>query len=177
MRDQQVNDRRPPLPSSNRTCGFPASGFRRALLREAFARAIGSCLAFARSFARLSPSFLTAALQREFAAAKRCVVDQIVFRSISAGDSLSPLRSCQGPFAPRALPRFIATMGLSDSPAPSTCLMDSTRAWSPLSRPPAAGVSQSAQPNLPCALPPSTPEVPVTAYEHLFMAGNRLRLI
>ena len=31
----------------------------------------------------------------------------------------------QGPFAPRALPRFVATMGLSDSPAPNACLMDS----------------------------------------------------
>jgi len=32
---------------------------------------------------------------------------------------------CQGPFAPRALPRFPATMGLSDSPAPNSRLMDS----------------------------------------------------
>jgi len=31
----------------------------------------------------------------------------------------------QGPFAPRALPRFLATTGLSDSPTPNTRLMDS----------------------------------------------------
>ena len=43
---------------------------------------------------------------------------------------LSPLRSCQGPFAPRALPRFGATMDLSDSPASGVRLMDSADASS-----------------------------------------------
>jgi len=41
----------------------------------------------------------------------------MVHPPISSQDSLSPLRSCQGPFAPQALPRFIATTSLSDSPA------------------------------------------------------------
>ena len=49
-------------------------------------------------------------------------------RPISSGDSLSPHRSCQSPLAPRALPRFIATMGLSDSPAANARLMDSAHA-------------------------------------------------
>jgi hypothetical protein len=49
---------------------------------------------------------------------------------------------CQGPLAPRALPRFHATTDLSDSPASSACLMDfDTRLASPGARP-AAGASQ-----------------------------------
>jgi hypothetical protein len=40
---------------------------------------------------------------------------------------LSPLRSCQGPLAPRALPRFLATTGLSDSPTARTQLISSLR--------------------------------------------------
>ena len=46
---------------------------------------------------------------------------------------LSPLRSCQGPLAPRALPRFPATTGLSDSPTSRAPLMSSRRPLSPSS--------------------------------------------
>ncbi len=41
----------------------------------------------------------------------------------------------------------------------------------------AAGVSQPAQPNLPCALPPITPESPAVARERRFTAGVRLQHI
>jgi hypothetical protein len=37
--------------------------------------------------------------------------------------------------------------------------------------------SQPAQPNLPCALPPLTPESPAAVREYLFTAGSRLRHI
>ena len=46
----KANDRRQPLPSSNRTGGFPASGFRTPSSREAFT-GVASRLAFALGFA------------------------------------------------------------------------------------------------------------------------------
>ena len=69
---------------------------------------------------------------------------------------MSPLRSCQGPFAPRALPRFNATMGLSDSPAAKTRLMDSADASSGLPRSGGRGLPACPIPTFParCPQPP-----------------------
>ena len=54
---------------------------------------------------------------------------------ISSQDSLSPLRSCQGPFAPSRLDRdFNATTSLSDSHAANAPLMDSLCILSRLKR-------------------------------------------
>jgi len=111
MKDQEVNDRRPPLPSSSRTCGFPASGFRRTFLCEAFTTKLFGFRAQPRS-----PDL-------------EVLCSRFGFHRSNAVPSLfESAPSCQGPLAPRALPRFIATMGLSDSPAPSSRLMDSARA-------------------------------------------------
>ena len=63
--------------------------------------------------------------------------------------------SCQGPLAPRALPRFRATMGLSDSPASSARLMDSTHAALRLGRSRCLGSPSLPNPTVPTRCPHS----------------------
>ena len=101
----KANDRRVPSPSSNRTCGFPASGFRMVLDLEHSSR-IGIWLPIAASL--FSEGI--------------CSVMGFLQSVPSPSESALPR---QGPFAPRALPRFIATTSLSDSHAPNAHLMDS----------------------------------------------------
>ena len=107
MRGHKANDRWLPSPSSNRTCGFPASGFRMALDSEHSSR----------------PTWLPNAASL----CDRGMFAVVGFLQSAPRPSESAL-PCQGPLAPRALPRFIATMGLSDSPAPGARLMDSAHA-------------------------------------------------
>ena len=73
---------------------------------------------------------------------------------------LSPLRSCQGPLAPRALPRFLATMGLSDSPTANARLMSSTRASSRSSRSQRPGSPSLPNPTFPARCPLSPRRTP-----------------
>ena len=110
----KANDRRVPSPSSNRTCGFPASGFRMALDLEHSSQRTVIWFPIAASLSNVGARSVIGFLQ-----------------SVPSSSESAPPR--QGPFAPRALPRFIATTSLSDSHAPNAHLMDSmcisSRLW------------------------------------------------
>ena len=84
-------------------------------------------------------------------------------------------RSRQGPLAPRALPRFPATMGLSDSRHGPLTVMGSHQrlaAW-----PPPRRVSQVPRCDFPRAPSPITPGCPAVAHARCFPAGGRLHLL
>ena len=81
----------------------------------------------------------------------------------------------QGPLAPRALPRFRATVGLSDSRGSPLPVMDSLQglaAW-----PPPPRVSQVPQHDCPNAPSPNTPGCPAVAHAHCFTPDVRLHHI
>ena len=78
----------------------------------------------------------------------------------------------QGPFAPRALPRFLATMSLSDfRPEPVPRLWIPAGRWG---RAPLCRISQVPRLIYPCALSPTTPEGPAGAFARCFPADVRL---
>jgi hypothetical protein len=107
MRGSRANDRRRPSPSSNRTRRFPASGFSGTLI-PGHSSALGG----------LFPGS-NVALRHSHLSVLRCLRIEAEWRSSES------IPFCQGPFAPRALPRFVTTTGLSDSPALDSRLMDS----------------------------------------------------
>jgi hypothetical protein len=76
--------------------------------------------------------------------------------------SLTVARFQSGPFAPRPLPRFFATMNLSDSQPVHWQVIYSLPSFGPVSLP-NRWVSQFPLPILPCALPPFTPRGLTTA--------------
>ncbi len=80
-----------------------------------------------------------------------------------------------GPFAPRELPRFLTTMGLSDSRPGSPRVMLSP--WSVEGKSSTCRASQVPRPICPCAPPPITPESPMTAFTCCFVADSRLHPI
>jgi len=94
-------------------------------------------------------------------------VDQAALLS---SDSACPR---QGPLAPRALPRFLATMGLSDSRHGPLQVMDSLQTLA--ARPPPCRASQVPRCDCPSALSPTTPGCPVVAHARCFTTGGRLR--
>ena len=143
-----INDHSRPTPSSNRTCRFPASGFSRTVscVKHAQGEEIQSLdgtspvwhshsasLAGTGSFPGNFASLMVSSLLGSF------VLGRVLTRPISFRFLLSPLRTRQGPFAPRALPRFNATMSLSDFPVSSTPLIDSRRTLMASSRHPRQG--------------------------------------
>ena len=100
------------LPSSNRTCGFPASGSRENSRRRARTEECPPA----------SPVGQPGSQERKFAPVARRASRSPEFRrgtKRSKRNSLPLTQPCfrSGPLAPRALPRFLATMGRSDSPS------------------------------------------------------------
>jgi hypothetical protein len=81
----------------------------------------------------------------------------------------------QGPLAPRALPRFSATMGLSDSRHGRLPIMYSRQTLTP--EPPPCRVSQVPRCDCPSAPSPLTPGCPAGAFARFFPAGPRLHQI
>jgi hypothetical protein len=97
--------------------------------------------------------------------------------SIDQAALLSSDSACprQGPLAPRELPRFFATMGLSDSRHSHLPVIDSQQmlaAW-----PPPCRVSQVPRCDCPSAPSPITPRCPAVAITRCFTAGGRLHHI
>ena len=97
--------------------------------------------------------------------------------SIDQAALLSSDSACprQGPLAPRALPRFFATMGLSDSRHSHLPVIDSQQmlvAW-----PPPYRASQVPRCDCPSAPSPITPGCPAVAIARCFTAGNRFHHI
>jgi hypothetical protein len=78
----------------------------------------------------------------------------------------------RGPFAPRALPRFFATMDPSDSRRSRAAVMSSRPALAPPLPP--RRVSQVPRLISPHAPSPITPEGPVTAFARCFATGSGL---
>ena len=93
----------PPPPSSNRTGGFPASGFPESLVIKACTRCY-PCLALRLRFPGRTEAFRGS--RRIFRCGTGVQADLLTFRKT---------RIRQGSFAPRELPRFPATMPPSDS--------------------------------------------------------------
>ena len=92
--------------------------------------------------------------------------------ALLSSDSTCPR---QGPLAPRALPRFLATVGLSDSQRSPLSVMDSLQrlaAW-----PPPRRVSQVPRCDCPNASSPNTPGCPAVAHAHCFTTDIRLHHI
>ena len=88
---------------------------------------------------------------------------------------LSPLRSCQGPLAPRALPRFLATTGLSDSPTARTQLISSLRSLPRFSRSQRPGSPLLPNPTFPArcpSLPRRTPTLLLNVSSHRMTGFN-----
>ena len=106
--------RGPPPPSSNRTCGFPASGLPGIL---------GTEHAFRGTWLDTAARVL----------ASRCPPKRTFLgvASMCHGTPLTRTAFRQGPFAPRALPRFPATTAPSDSHNGPATVIDSRRrlAW------------------------------------------------
>ena len=96
-------------------------------------------------------------------------VDQAALLS---SDSACPR---QGPLAPRALPRFLATMGLSDSRRGRLPVIYSRPTLRPGPSP--RRVSQVPRCDCPSAPSPSTPGCPAVAHARYFAAGSRLHHI
>src|SRR6185312_15110206 len=76
----------------------------------------------------------------------------------------------QGPFAPSALPDFLANMGLSDSRSGPLAVMRFRLRALHVSMPLPDRVSQVPRLICPCALSPLTPGSPATAFTHCFIA-------
>src|SRR5215208_5579435 len=75
----------------------------------------------------------------------------------------------QGPFAPSALPDFLATTGLSDSRSGPLAVMYFRPRALRISTSLPDRVSQVPRLICPCALPPLTPGSPATACAHCFI--------
>jgi len=141
-------------PSSNRTCGFPASGSPIDFTNEL-------------SSTRLVYQWL-----------RVCLKMDNYFRSTSFRSSGSPFilivtQLWRDPLAPWALPRFSATMGLSDSDPNRTGGYSFPRGVGMLSL--FGWVSQVPRLIFRRALPPDTPESPTVANACCFTVGCRLR--
>jgi len=89
--------------------------------------------------------------------------------ALLSSDSACPR---QGPLAPRALPRFFATMGLSDSRHSHLPVIDSQQMLA--ARPPPCRVSQVPRCDCPSAPSPITPGCPAVAHARCFTTGDRL---
>ena len=89
--------------------------------------------------------------------------------ALLSSDSACPR---QGPLAPRALPRFLATMGLSDSRRGRLPVIDSRPTLRPGPSP--RRVSQVPRCDCPSAPSPSTPGCPAVAHARYFAVGGRL---
>jgi hypothetical protein len=90
--------------------------------------------------------------------------------------SLSPLRSAKAPWLHGRYPAS-TLLWASPTPQPPAPALWIRRMLRSALAEPGAGVSQPAQPHLPCALPPTTPEVSAAAREHPFTTDDRLRHI
>mgnify|MGYP006953466629 CR=1 FL=1 len=88
---------------------------------------------------------------------------------------LSPLTFTgdrQGSLAPRALPRFLTTMGPADFRHRRRAVMNSRQASGPNPR---CRISQVPRPTFRCAPSPITPAGPAAAYTRCLTTGDRLR--
>ena len=145
-----------------RTCGFTASGVPRYLCRR-HAHGWKPGLAFWLSFC-LRRESVTGGCR--WSVAGSC-------GSKRSSLSLTQARTWQGPFAPRALPRFNATTNPADSrpePSEKLCLpfRRCIRRCAPSGLPGSRQVFRYAP-------PPLTPEGPTSAYARCFLVGDRLQ--
>ena len=112
-----------PSPSSNRTCGFPASGSPEVSHRrhsQKQRRNVGSCLAFSASF-RLK--------EESFGGRPGSVV--VGFAPNRTSSSLTETMSSVGSLRSTGVNRFLATMDPSDSQRNRGTVMDSRSALNP----------------------------------------------
>ena len=154
-----LNNGTTPPPSSNRTCGFPASGSRVNLHRAVTLR-------------------FNLSLKEDTFPGSPTVSAQASVVGLSSkrrSSLLTQIRPHSDPFAPRSL-LASALLWVRPTPVPGPrALMHSHT--KPMARPPPGRVSQVPRPIFPRALSPTTPESPTAALAHCFTADVRLPLL